>query len=925
MNEKENFPLLLTSFYVLVQERCVTLANYFLYLYNRHNKKGNPNMKTRAVLVPICFFSLLFSSSPSSSPSFESKRKYSAVNLINDAVSDATVEEQLSLSEKRFYQFVSNDMTYYVADEFQDIDDSSILIRTMDDFSEYPYLKTVSLDPSKRAVEYQRYDSISNEFTKEFRYIPDSLYCRIRENAMEVDKEEGFDTYSRILNAFQYEIDHVREAGKENNSSLLRSSPGKISYFLDTSSQANLDLFIENRETRNKNTLFVNNAAKATIDDEITQLIPKKYFGIPQTREKFGTEWGFYMDTYSYGFSQYLSEVFLFDVEIMQADQDNAETFVVTPVVNATYLYDSNSDIVSFFQENTFGIANPLYTSNITYVSDYIETYNDYDELEYEPINEHPLNPNETGYLLSKDNGLFFSDYGFLSTQKTTNSFSNAIFKLTFDATKAVLLDLIPNNLVSLAIGKTVDGIGLLSKKIVDKINENVSDKVKMIDSIKKDDDSQTHRAYLHINENYDPDINKGERNKHKLISFDLSNQSDIFISASDDSISFYAKIVNSKDIDNSYKGLISHFFSFDLAKGTASKHQTICSLSNNIGYTCQPTYQTGNMSISNPLGVQKETFIQLGANNPQPFELKFTAPKDGNYLFSFSNLSSKTQIIFPNSQIFNSGEYKSPLFNIQGYQMESTSPIYDHHEKEITIKKGTAITIQINKFEQTDDAFTFFSGLFSMCVYQLEDPITGFADIQSALDDSYGEYSTSSSYQTISFRPKITGLHTLSMYNDTGTCSFLVTDSKGRTLYEMYSADSERSIILNLKGNERYFIHFYSYSNSHKVKFFIDSCRYLPSVLSSENTNYSYVKKNIEFTFLYNPYADTTVQFSLQPTSVYANVSIYDYQHRLLESPDPSSFSFSFSANRIYYIQIRFMRYDSNLINPAYLQVKGA
>ncbi len=256
---------------------------------------------------------------------------------------------------------------------------------------------------------------------------------------------------------------------------------------------------------------------------------------------------------------------------------------------------------------------------------------------------------------------------------------------------------------------------------------------------------------------------------------------------------------------------------------------------------------------------------------------------------------------------------------------MESTSPIYDHHEKEITIKKGTAITIQINKFEQTDDAFTFFSGLFSMCVYQLEDPITGFADIQSALDDSYGEYSTSSSYQTISFRPKITGLHTLSMYNDTGTCSFLVTDSKGRTLYEMYSADSERSIILNLKGNERYFIHFYSYSNSHKVKFFIDSCRYLPSVLSSENTNYSYVKKNIEFTFLYNPYADTTVQFSLQPTSVYANVSIYDYQHGLLESPDPSSFSFSFSANRIYYIQIRFMRYDSNLINPAYLQVKGA
>ncbi len=307
---------------------------------------------------------------------------------------------------------------------------------------------------------------------------------------------------------------------------------------------------------------------------------------------------------------------------------------------------------------------------------------------------------------------------------------------------------------------------------------------------------------------------------------------------------------------------------------------------------------------------------------------MKFTAPKDGNYLFSFSNLPSKIQISFPDSQVFNSGESQIYKFLSSSNGTKGTKfiiPNHDTYQKELSLQKNTTISIKVNKMNQPKKDENYYYALFSMCVYQLENPIAGFADIQSALDDSYGEYSTSSSYQTISFRPKITGLHTLSMYNDTGTCSFLVTDSKGRTLYEMYSADSERSIILNLKGNERYFIHFYSYSNSHKVKFFIDSCRYLPSVLSSENTNYSYVKKNIEFTFLYNPYADTTVQFSLQPTSVYANVSIYDYQHRLLESPDPSSFSFSFSANRIYYIQVRFMRYDSNLINPAYLQVKGA
>ncbi len=901
------------------------LANYFFAPYNIRNKKGISNMKPKTVLVPICFFSLLFSSSPSISSSSESKRKFSAASLINDAVSDAISEEQISLSTKKFYQFVSNDRTYYVADEFQDTDGSSILIRTMDDFTEYPYLKTVSLDSSKKVIEYQKYDSLSNEFTKEFHYIPDSLYCQIRENALEVDKEEDYDTYSSILNAFQYEFDYVRQSGKACNSSLLKSSPGRLSYFLDTNSQANLDLFIKNKDVRHKNTLFVNNASKATIDDEITQLIPKKYFGIPQANEAFGTEWGFYMDTYSYGFSQYLSEVFLFDVEIRQADQENPETFIVTPVVNATYLYDPYTDIVSFFQENTFGITNLLYTSNITYVSDYVETFNDYDELVYEPINEHPLNPNETGYRLSKDNGLFFSDYGFLSTQKTNTSFSNAIFKLTFDATKAILLDLIPNNLASLVVGKTVDGIGLLSKKIIDKINKNPSEKNEIKDGIKREDDSQTHKAYLHINENYDPDINKNERSKHKFISFDLSNQSDIFISTADDSISYYAGIVSSDNINNSYKGLISHFFSFDLAKGTASKHQTICSMSNNIGYTYQPTYQTGNMSVSRPIGVQEEIFIQLGANNSQPFELKFTAPKDGNYLFSFSNLPSQTQIIFPDSPTFNSGEHKIPLFNLEGYQMKSICPIYNHYEKELSIKKGSAITIRVNKFEQAEDELTFLFGYFSMYIYQLESPITNFADIQSVFDDSHNEYSTSSSYQTISFKPKVSGLHTLSMYNDTLNCFFLVMDSKGRKLYQMQSADSERSIILNLKENERYFIHFYSYGNSHKVKFLIDSCRYLPSVLPSENTNYSYVKKNIEFTFIFSPYTDTTAIFSLQPTSTYANVSIYDHQHGLLANPYPAYFSFSFSADKIYYIQITFFRYDSNLINPACLQVKGA
>ena len=886
-------------------------------------------MKPRTVLVPLCFFSLLFSSSPSISHTSESKRKFSAASLINDAVSDAISEEQISLSTKKFYQFVSNDKTYYVADEFQDTDGSSILIRTMDDFTEYPYLKTVSLDSSKKVIEYQRYDSLSNEFTKDFHYIPDSLYCQIRENAMKVDKEEDYDTYSSILNAFQYEFDSVRKAGKACNSSMLKSSPGRLSYFLDTNSQANLDLFIKNKDVRHKNTLFVNNASKATIDDEITQLIPKKYFGIPQTYEAFGTEWGFYMDTYSYGFSQYLSEVFLFDVEIRQADQESPETFIVTPVVNATYLYDPNTDIVSFFQENTFGITNLLYTSNITYVSDYIETFNDYDELVYEPINEHPLNPNETGYRTNDDWGLFFSSHGVYASQRAASNFEEKILTYTFDATKAILLDLIPNNLASMVVGKTVDGIGLLSKKIIEKNTKETGklNSAKLASCEKIENGVKKQIAYFMDSNEYNPDTHE-PTDLHKFISYDLSNQSNLFLSTADDFISFYTKIANSKDIDNSYKGLIYQFFSFDLAKGTASKHQTICSMSNNIGYTYQPTYQTGNMSVSNPIGVQEETFIQLGANNNQPFELKFTAPKDGNYLFSFSNLPSQTQIIFPDSPAFNSGEseiYKYSHDSDGNKGMKFLIPNFEMFQKELSLQKGATLSIRINKMNQPKKDENYYYALFSMHIYQLESPITNFADIQSVFDDSYNEYSTSSSCQTISFKPKVSGLHTLSMYNDTLNCFFHVTDSKGRKLYQMQSADSERSIILNLKENERYFIHFYSYTNSHKVKFFIDSCRYLPSVLPSENTNYSYVKKNIEFTFLFSPYTDTTAIFSLQPTSTYVNVSIYDHQHRLLANPYPAYFSFSFSANKIYYIQITFFRYDSNLINPACLQVKGA
>ncbi len=887
-------------------------------------------MKIKKLLMFICFCSTFFSAIkiPSQSVYVEKKEKLAHNFITDESIKDATSEEEINLSKKQFYQFVSNDITYYVADDFQDESKAKVLIRTMDDFSEYPYFKTVTFDLSKRIIEFQKYIPDTNEFKKKFCYISNCLYNQIKSNSFLIDNGRDVKIYNCILDSFQYEIDYAKSFySYTNHSSILKSSPGKVSHVLDTDNQANLDLFINNQKNKHKNALTVNYTQRATIDDEITLLIPKKYFSISTTRQIYGTEWGFYMDTYPYGVSQYLSQIFIFDIETTPVNKTNAEIFTVTPILNASYIYDSNTDIVSYLQDNTFGITNALYMSNITYVSDYIETFNDYDELEYVPINEHPLNPNDKRYIPNEDLGLFFSQYGVYAKQKTDIDFQTCLLNFSVNALTAVLLDLIPNNLVSFAIGKTIDGIGLLSKKIIEQINsKSVISEEKETASCKIEENgiNKTITYYKETNA-YNPDENETVDDFHKFISFDFRKQPNLFLTDKEDSISFYAYIVHSKDIDDSYKGLISHCFNFDLAKGTASNHQTICSFSNNIGYTYQPCYQTKDMSISTPIGFEEEHVLQLGLDNSQNFELKFTAPENRKYLFSFFNLPNSTKITFEGEQTFDSGKITTKKFpSVKGFSgPDFIESISNSYQKEIYLEKNKIISIKVNNFDQPKKDLKYYYSQFSMFVYQLNDPITHFTDVQSVLDETYGEYIAKTSYQTISFQPKISGLYTLSMYNDTGSSRFLITDEKSRTLYKMYSNDSERSVILNLTGNSKYYIHYCSNRNNQNVKFFIDKCRYLPSKLVKNDMDYSYIKKNIEYTFIFNPYEDTKAQFSLQPYSVYATANVYDYQHRLLQSPSPS-FSFTFSANKIYYIQIKFKIYDNTIINTAFLRVKG-
>jgi hypothetical protein len=88
-----------------------------------------------------------------------SKSDVLMANEVNDDISvkDASSSTIHLIHSIDFYRFLSNDVVYYVGNQFI-VDDTLMLIRTMDDFNLYPYECTDVLDREKKIIEIQRYN-----------------------------------------------------------------------------------------------------------------------------------------------------------------------------------------------------------------------------------------------------------------------------------------------------------------------------------------------------------------------------------------------------------------------------------------------------------------------------------------------------------------------------------------------------------------------------------------------------------------------------------------------------------------------------------------------------------------------------------------------------------------------------------------------
>lgn len=839
---------------------------------------------TTCLLFQACYLT------PSLDFSRPSVKKLNETNNIPIHNQDCLFEDDIL--SKNVYRYSQGDLDYFIVDTFSNEEDTFDFLRIPVQPEDYIYEKNPLLDLTNKFAELQIYDDANNTFNKSFYYLSDNCFELLDEKAVDIDCVLDKSIADDINYGFQLETIYKRKSKRR----MLRraDNPTHAFYYGTLNNQALLDNYALAVNNHRLNYLLSkpgDNHKYIELDDPITALIPKNAFRIEGENNIYGSEWGYYLTTSRYSSSIIQTEVFLYDIEVLEIDDALRTGMKITPVVNGTYFYNEETDVVYYANDNSFCLYSPQYLMNVSYVDEVDWFFNDYDEREFYVKTKHQPNPGDSDYVSALDEGqcIEYSDFEFLGRRPSQSNDKNIASSFLF------------------AIGKTIDVLQFLNISSVYDLVLDVASRVcsiteKCIETMAKTInngsgtvDSEKCRFYEKVEQNFVEQYPYAmEDCKNIFYKYPSEN---LILKTSNDYFKAFDKLYRSSDITKDYRTLLSQRLDMKLGYDYQGLNY-ITSIQPGVSELRVYGLQTPNM---NSISVGKQKHVMLN-NEANLFQCYDSHLEPGKYRLMLFNVEQ--------------GMKFSPTFRDPFIVSENGSsyPL----SLDFSIEQNERVGFSVIK--TTKDG-KYVSGTFDFILLKIVDDVEFPTDsnkpnaLHFDLENTYDP-------KTITFRCNETSLYSFRVHSDNGGVLFTISDSFGRVIYDSISyAGDGYFVYLLLNSHKRYYINYKTRSSNGALRLNIFKDRYIPKTLCKGETDYRYISnQEKQRTFLFVPDSDHNclLKSSISGTAI----RVYDENLNLL-ARGSGSLAFNFYQHNFYLIFIDYSCYDYSILKVATLQIK--
>lgn len=811
-----------------------------------------------------------------------------------------------------FYYFEHGNGEFFVADT--SLDDDYISIRYVLNPSECYYVGYDMLDVTKNIFEVQ----FADEFRKEFYYVSDLTVNKIKSK---VTFEISSEIKDRLISEFNYENYYIRLDSVEDKNMVKRSPILTEADSTKFNTDGALDNYI--KTSKNKaaiSRVSINGTYQETSDDPIVTLLWKNTFMSKGTNDWFGIEWGFYKRTYQYETNKLMTDVFIYDLDVMYPGDEQNEIVSLVPVVNKSFIYNQETNLVTYWGENTLCITCPNYTSLISYVDNYTEEVDCDGEYIYTLNGPHLYNNGEDGYDAGKDYGFIFESYGAYLEGVCQNS---VLFldteKKVFSAFYNILTDLINPFETPIISNLYTWATTAIYNLISDEIFKN-----KVISPSKVDCRKNNNGCYVYEDglisgaSGFNSDLAKTNKGYNYNLSSDKTEEN-LYFKNSNHLISFNSKLESSRNEKNKdYQAMIDHKLTFKIVEDLSlqSGIKEVKNVSKEFQYLYAP-YLTSNCELNLDSITPFSTFMTNFNKNGDKSNYNLECKTSGNYLFEFSNYPSNTRIDFDGKEIFYADRTKITYPNSATIaKVDYYAPKNVTFSKEINLQAGNKYFMKVYSQNVGGD---YFFGNIKVRIYLMD----SYLNVNSLENDGYDLYhkniKNASRYKTIRLNILGNSLCTFNLKSNE-SLSGAITCEDGTILFDgMYQSGYTFSLPV---GSSQYL--YLSVKSTADIDISLSKNKHLPMEVYS---GYRYKTSSLSYSgmaLIYYCKSDQTITFKPHGIVIsYHWIEIRDMDGTLLKKGDNGkSLSYSFVENKYYIISLSCSSYDKNVYENITLEV---
>ncbi len=722
-----------------------------------------------------------------------------AVSKDVDAIMD-------TLSRYTLYRYDTGSNSFYVADVLDGAEPSLLEAKAIMTPGSYDFYGMSDLSSSSCVIE--TIEKREGGLYQTFFPIPSSRLAQIEQHVSPRSPDE--ETYSRMLYSLNVEANY-KSSVQEPEIAKMSADDNESDF---TGNQSLLDDYLQNMDRGiEAPSLPFGSQLLPTSDDGIVNLIPKPYFQQTGMHQRFGLEWGYFINTYTDYGNNKISSVLIFDLEQIKANETTKDIVTVKNVLHKNYRYDYDFNVVRADVDNTYCIANPEYEMGLAYV-----------DLADNQNQAHHPNPGASDYD-------FDTDYGY-----GLGNICCALIGQIPDTSNLEIMTKAAFFLGNLALGAMTSSLSTLSQFIIGTLYSVITDTIEEVLCTYKDSQyvSNGNNKYTWTDNTITSSTNFQESDKKKYASITPPKLKDsvLLFKDSTDSMSFGAQILSS-ELSDDYVALISHELKFEIRNdtgyGTATEIQSM---------EGEWSYLFGEIVNFPPqeLKLSEPNYAVFGGASP--FVFQFSPPFSGNYNLVFTQLPRNFCFsIDGETEKFGSIEILEPFSSNTKY---AVSPyvsikrcIHFSANKTYNISLWSESNLQEKKFGQAELSIYYANpGLPSF-------PTTGLKRLSQKIEYR-GCYSTNHFYApedglyTIFARPEYVAqsLDTTLMLLDSNYTELMSDDDSFGNL--------AAGFVVYLRANTDYFIVTGMGNPTSRTEFYLDVVKetYLPEIRKGNEKN---------------------------------------------------------------------------------------